>query len=82
MINQSLSPYQTRKIDAEDLKIGDKFWDAKDGCFYEVAQIEHLEIPDFDDHDIGIYTNPPNKRRNSRIRKDRFTKVTIQETRF
>lgn len=77
-MNKSLI-YQTRKIDAEDLKVGDIFWDAKDGCFYKVERLEKIPVDEFGGYDIGIHTNPPNKRKNQRIRKDRFTKITIQE---
>lgn len=85
MITQSQSHYKTRKIDAEDLKVGDKFWDKIDQCFYEVTEIKLIPLPNFytwdKDNDIGISTSPPNSRKSGIIRKSRFTRLTVQETR-
>lgn len=70
---------RTKKVVAEDLKIGDKFYDKKDDRFYTVARLEPIPIPEWNDNDIGIFTNPPNTRKNGRIRKARLTKMTVKK---
>lgn len=67
-----------RTVDAEDLKVGDIFWDKKDDRFYTVARLEFIPTK-YDDNDIGIFTTQPNSRKGGRIRKARLTKMKVKK---
>lgn len=70
--------YRTRKIDAMDIKPGDTFYDSRDKCLYKV----HSVMLEKSSNDVVIKTTQKNSRHDQLIKKNAYSKLTLQEFKY
>ncbi|MGL4499604.1 MAG: hypothetical protein ACRC78_04340 [Planktothrix sp.] len=72
------SCYRTKKIDAEDLKPGDRFYDSRDKRLYVTKGI----MQEKSSRDVIISTVETNSRQDQLIKKSAYTKLMLQEFKY
>lgn len=75
---QEPSIYRTKKIDAQDIKPGDKFYDSRDKCLYTVQSV----VKELSSRDVVIKTTQKNSRHDQLIKKSAYSKLTLQQFKY